>query len=72
MIHSLTTSPTGPKMSNVKSTKTGYDRTLLEWYGSAEKIPPYVKQTDYAADYLVDVVVLTNSTYFLRSIVIRI
>jgi hypothetical protein len=42
----------------VKSQVTGFDRTLLEWYGSVEKMPPYVNANDYASDYLVDVVVV--------------
>ena len=42
----------------VKSSVSGFDRTLLEWYGSAEKMPPYVNTTDYASDYMVDVVVV--------------
>lgn len=42
----------------VKSSIAGFDRTLLEWYGSAEKMPPYVNTTDYASDYMVDVVVV--------------
>ncbi len=42
----------------VKSSRTGFDRTLLEWYGSVEKMPPYVNPNDYASDYLVDVVVV--------------
>ena len=41
-----------------KSSLTGFDRTLLEWYGSVEKMPPYVSSQDYASDYLVDVVVV--------------
>jgi hypothetical protein len=41
-----------------KSTITGFDRSLLEWYGSIEKLPPYVYPTDLASDYLVDVVVV--------------
>jgi len=42
----------------IKSQLTGFNRTLLEWYGSVEKMPPYVNQQDFAADYLVDVVVV--------------
>ena len=42
----------------VKSSKTGFDRTLIEWYGSQEKLPPYVNSIDYASDYLVDVVIV--------------
>ncbi len=43
-----------------KSTLTGFDRTLLEWYGSVEKMPAYVNPQDYASDYLVDVVVIAG------------
>jgi hypothetical protein len=42
----------------VKSARTGFDRTLIEWYGSQEKLPPYVNANDWASDYLVDVVVV--------------
>ena len=42
----------------VKSARTGFDRTLIEWYGSQEKLPPYVNANDYASDYLVDVIVV--------------
>jgi len=42
----------------VKSQVSGFDRALLEWYGSIEKLPPYVYPTDLASDYLVDVVVV--------------
>lgn len=41
-----------------KSSRTGFDRTLLEWYGSVDKIPPYVNAQDYASDYLVDIIVI--------------
>lgn len=41
-----------------KSKRTGFDRPMLEWYGSIEKMPPYVYATDYASDYLVDVLVV--------------
>ena len=43
-----------------KSQLTGFDRTLLEWYGSVEKMPSYVNPQDYASDYLVDVVVIAG------------
>lgn len=43
-----------------KTRLTGYDRTLVEWYGSVEKMPPYVNQSDYASDYMVDVVVVAG------------
>ncbi len=42
----------------VKSAVTGFDRPLLEWYGSIEKLPPYLYPTDLASEYLVDVVVV--------------
>ncbi len=38
----------------------GFDRTLLEAYGTAEKVPLYLNPTDYASDYLVDVLVVTG------------
>ena len=38
-----------------KSKVTGYNRSLIEWYGSADKVPSYLNQLDYASDYLVDV-----------------
>lgn len=41
-----------------KTQMTGFDRTLIEWYGSQEKVPPYVGSNDYASDYMVDVVVI--------------
>ena len=44
----------------VKSSRTGFDRTLIEWYGSIEKLPPYVNANDWASDYLVDVVVVSG------------
>jgi dynactin complex subunit len=37
----------------VKTSKTGFDRTLIEWYGSQEKLPTYVNANDYASDYMV-------------------
>jgi len=42
----------------IKSARTGFDRTLIEWYGSQEKLPPYVNANDWASDYLVDVLVV--------------
>jgi hypothetical protein len=32
----------------VKTAVSGFDRTLLEWYGSIEKMPAYVNAQDYA------------------------
>jgi len=43
-----------------KSTLTGFDRTMLEWYGSIERMPAYVNPNDYASDYLVDVVIVAG------------
>jgi hypothetical protein len=42
----------------IKSPISGFDRTLIEWYGTIDKMPPYVNQNDFASDYLVDVVVV--------------
>ena len=41
-----------------KSKLKGFDRTLLEWYGSADKVPAYLSQQDFASDYMVDVIVV--------------
>jgi hypothetical protein len=41
-----------------KSTITGFDRTLIEWYGSADKLPTYLSAQDFASDYMVDVLVV--------------
>jgi hypothetical protein len=41
-----------------KSSISGFDRTLLEWYGSVDKMPPYVNEQDFASDYLLDVVIV--------------
>lgn len=43
-----------------KTTITGFDTTMLNWYGSLDKIPTYVYPTDYASDYMVDVVVVSG------------
>ena len=40
---------------------TGYNKTLLEWYGSVNKVPFYVDPKDYASDYMVDVVILDGN-----------
>jgi hypothetical protein len=39
---------------------SGFDRTLIEWYGAAEKVPPYVNLNDWASDYMVDVVIVSG------------
>ena len=38
----------------------GFDRSLLEAYGTAEKVPLYLNPMDYASDYLVDVLIVTG------------
>jgi hypothetical protein len=43
-----------------KSSMTGFNRTLLEWYGSIDKMPSYVNPQDFASDYMVDVVVVAG------------
>jgi hypothetical protein len=43
-----------------KSSLSGFDRTLIEWYGSAEKVPTYVSPKDWASDYMVDVVIVAG------------
>ena len=43
-----------------KSSLTGFDRTLIEWYGSTEKVPTYVSPKDWASDYMVDVVIVAG------------
>lgn len=43
-----------------KSTTSGFDRTMIEWYGSIDKMPPYLSSNDYASDYMVDVLVVSG------------
>ena len=43
-----------------KSTITGYDINMLSYYGTPDKMPPYVYPTDWVSDYMVDVVVLAG------------
>jgi len=43
-----------------KSSMTGFDVQLQQWYGSADKVPTYLYPTDFASDYLVDVVVVAG------------
>ncbi|NBP57508.1 hypothetical protein EBU71_13430, partial [bacterium] len=43
-----------------KTRVTGFDRSLLEWYGSADRVPLYVNQLDFASDYMVDVLVVSG------------
>ena len=37
-----------------------YNVTLLNWYGTVDKIPAYLRPTDYVSDYLVDVLVVSG------------
>jgi hypothetical protein len=41
-----------------KSRLTGYNQPLLQFYGTADKVPSYVNQLDFASDYLVDVLIV--------------
>lgn len=41
-----------------KSRLTGYNQPLLQYYGTADKVPTYVNQLDFASDYLVDVLIV--------------
>jgi hypothetical protein len=41
-----------------KTKMSGFDRSLIEWYGTAEKVPSYLNVNDYASEYMVDVVVV--------------
>jgi hypothetical protein len=43
-----------------KTTITGFDTSMINWYGSLDKIPTYVYPTDYASDYMVDVVIVAG------------
>lgn len=43
-----------------KSKIKGFDRTLIEWYGSSDKVPSFVNELDYASDYMVDVLVVAG------------
>ena len=40
-----------------KSKLTGYNQPLLQFYGTADKVPAFVNQLDFASDYLVDVLI---------------
>jgi len=44
-----------------KSTRTGFDVSLIDWYGAVEKVPPYLYANDYASDYMIDVVVVAGN-----------
>ena len=43
-----------------KSQLSGFDVTMLQWYGSADQVPSYINSLDYASDYMVDVVVVAG------------
>ena len=44
----------------IKSQRTDFDISLLEWYGRVEDVPLYVNPNDFASDYLVDVMILNG------------
>jgi len=41
-----------------KSQMTGFDIPMIQYYGTADMVPTYVNQLDYASDYMVDVVIV--------------
>lgn len=41
-----------------KSSATGFDRSLDEWYGSTQNVPEYLNGKDFASDYIVDVLIV--------------
>jgi hypothetical protein len=41
-----------------KSQVSGFNRTLLEWYGSSDRLPTFVNEQDFASDYMVDVLIV--------------
>jgi len=43
-----------------KTSVKGFDRTLIEWFGTADKVPSYVNTIDFASDYMVDVLVVSG------------
>jgi len=43
-----------------KSKIAGYNQTMLDYYGSIDKVPTYVYQNDYVSDYMIDVVVVSG------------
>ena len=34
---------------------TGFNQSLIEYYGTAEKVPQFASPLDWASDYMVDV-----------------
>lgn len=43
-----------------KTQTTSFDNSLINYYGSIENIPPYLKSTDWASDYMVDVLAVAG------------
>ena len=41
-----------------KTRLTGYDRPLLEFYGTLDRVPDYLNPLDYASDYMIDIVIV--------------
>jgi hypothetical protein len=41
-----------------KSTVTGFDVTLEDWYGGSSKVPAYLHTKNWASDYIVSVLIL--------------
>ena len=44
----------------IKSKLGGYNQTMLDYYGSADKIPSYVYANDLVSDYMIDIVVVSG------------
>src|SRR5574343_224423 len=43
-----------------KSQLTGFNTSIVDYYGSISNIPPYTNANDFASDYMVDVVVVSG------------
>ncbi len=43
-----------------KTRLTGFERQLIEFYGSADKVPSYLNPSDYASDFMIDLVVVAG------------
>ncbi len=54
----------------VKSKITGYNVTMLDYYGSSDKIPTYVYANDLVSDYMIDVIAVSGdwSNYAVLSV----
>ena len=39
---------------------SGYNTTMISWYGTIDNMPSYVNQLDWVSDYMVDIVVVSG------------